>query len=60
MKVTYIFSKVMSAKVGSSFRRDTMTTTWDFELLDADGNPTAITGSCGPGVFDNLLLEQHN
>jgi len=60
MKVTYIFSKVMSAKVGPTFKRDTMTTTWNFELLDASGNPTAITGSCGPGIFDNLLLEQHN
>jgi hypothetical protein len=37
-----------------------MTTTWDFELLDASGNPTGITGSCGPGIFDNLLIEQHN
>ncbi|HEX5043975.1 MAG TPA: hypothetical protein VFV75_13775, partial [Candidatus Polarisedimenticolaceae bacterium] len=60
MKVTYIFSKVMSDKQGTTFRRNTMTTTWSFELLDVDGNPTAITGSCGPGIFDNLLLEQHN
>jgi hypothetical protein len=60
MNVTYIFSQVMANKVGPTFRRNTMTTTWDFELLDADGNPTGITGSCGAGVFDNLLVEQHN
>jgi hypothetical protein len=60
MKVTYIFSQVMSKKVGGTFRRDTMTTTWSFELLDASGNPTGITGTCGTGIFDNLLLEQHN
>jgi hypothetical protein len=60
MKVTYIFSQVMSNKVGPTFRRNTMTTSWDFELLDASGNPTGMTGTCGPGIFDNLLLEQHN
>ena len=60
MKVTYIFSKVTSAKISGNFKRDTLTTVWNFELLDASGNPTGITGSCGPGIFDNLLLEQHN
>jgi hypothetical protein len=60
LKVTYIFSQVMSRKVGPNFLRNTMTTTWDFELLDGSGVPTGITGTCGPGIFDNLLLEQHN
>ena len=60
IKVTYIFDQVMANKVGSIFRQDTLSTTWNFELLDEDGLPTGITGTCGTGVFDNQLVEQHN
>jgi hypothetical protein len=60
MKVTYLYSQVMSRKAGSTFLQNQLTTTWNFVLLDEDGVPSGIRGTCGPGLFDNMIVEQHN
>ena len=62
VQVTYAFDQVTAKRVSGTYYRDAMTTSYSFRLLDASGLETAITGTCGPstGMFDNLLVEQHN
>ncbi len=57
VQVTYIFDQVTGDKVHGTCVRDTMTTTYQFRLLDQNGQPTSIQGTCGPGqgMFGNLL-----
>ncbi len=62
VSVTYVYDQVTSAKVRGEFRRNELTTSYDFVLLDELGQPTSITGTCGPstGMFDNMIVEEHN
>lgn len=57
--VHYLYDDNMAERQGLSRFRNTLTTTYDFRLLDATGAATSITGSCGPaeGMFDNLIVE---
>jgi hypothetical protein len=65
VKVTYLFNSTTSDhykdKGTTYYRRDDMTTTYGFRLLDSSGLPTSITGTCGPsqGMFGNLLVDQN-
>ena len=62
VNVDYVFDKNM-AKRGTGKDavdlRDTFTTSYTFRLLDADDQPTSITGICGPstGWFDQMVVE---
>jgi fibronectin type 3 domain-containing protein len=55
--VTYTYDANMSERLKGTWFQNTMITSFDYRLLDADGNETAITGTCGPstGMFDNML-----
>jgi prepilin-type N-terminal cleavage/methylation domain-containing protein len=57
--VTYIFTSVTGKTQGQACYQDTMTTTYNFRLLDTNNNPTSITGTCGPsqGMFGNLIVD---
>ncbi len=63
--VTYVFDKVTSSGVKNhgvwTYYQDTMTTSYDFVLLDSEGAETLVTGTCGPseGMFQNFIVEQH-
>ena len=56
--VTYTFNWPTADIFKAACRQDTMTTTYDFRLLDETGAPTSITGQCGPsqGMFANLIV----
>jgi len=65
LDVTYVYDQVMSEKHGNIYQRNSLTTTYSYTLLDSAGDPTQITGQCGPGasageLFDNLIVQQHN
>jgi prepilin-type N-terminal cleavage/methylation domain-containing protein len=62
LKISYIFDQVMSKKVSGVFQQNTLTSTWNFRLLDEQGSPTDITGTCGPaqGIFHDMIVEPHN
>jgi hypothetical protein len=55
--VTYVYTQNMTNKQGTTWFQNTLTTSYSFRLLDKEGNPTAITGVCGPstGMFDRML-----
>jgi hypothetical protein len=65
VNVTYVFDKTTSNsykdKGTTYYRRDSMTATYGFRLLDTNGQETSITGTCGPGqgMFGNLIVEQN-
>ncbi len=44
--VYYVFNNSMSKQNGA--KNQPVATTYTFRLLDSSGNPTSITGSCGP------------
>jgi len=50
---------VMGDSRGRTTIGNHLTTEYRFRLLDATGQPTAITGICGPstGVFHNLVVD---
>jgi hypothetical protein len=54
--VTYEYDSNMSER---NVGQNTLTTTYRFRLLDAQGVETAITGECGPaqGMFNDMLVE---
>ena len=58
VNVTYVFDQFTGDKVKGACLRDTMTATYGFRLLDENGLPTSITGTCGPsqGMFGNLVV----
>ncbi len=58
--VTYTYTENMSKRVGrSGSLRNTLTSSYTFRLLNETGDPTGITGVCGPatGMFQNMIVE---
>lgn len=59
VRVTYTFDANMGERLGQNRTANTLTTTYSFRLLDDLGQPTSITGVCGPstGMFDNMIVD---
>lgn len=56
--VDYAYDQLMSAKVGPVVKKNVpITTTYTFTLLDADNNPSAIKGACGPADGFNFTVQ---
>ncbi len=56
--VDYAYDQLMSAKVGPVVKKNVpITTLYTFTLLDADNNPSAITGACGPADGFNFTVQ---
>ncbi len=58
--VRYTYDANMSARIKGTWYQNTLTTSFGYRLLDADGLETAITGTCGPstGMFNNMIVDR--
>ena len=58
VSVTYTFTQNMTTKQGNTWFQNTMTTSFNYRLLDETGAATSITGVCGPstGMFNSMIV----